>query len=316
MRPSPTPPATSCAAQQKERRMSTEPQPRPRIAISAGHHNHTGGNAREIEIVGPVTESTIAHLRAANFADVRSVTPRDGLGTFRGTVSDVAATVAAWAATGWRADLFFEVHAEANNKGDQARGSFLVFPDAHDGTDTDEQARDVLAPLICRQLLEQAGIPTRGDGNMSERETKIGREGHRLGIFAGTARYRQTMTRGLIEIASYTSPKDLAIMLAPGFSNHAGRAIANAIRAYFTDTDSHGGHVTPAPKQIRTYRVKVPAGANVRAQPNAERTTRILRALPIGERWPGSPITGTDGKTWIKGTVAGYIRADLLELAG
>lgn len=284
----------------------TAPAAPPRIAISAGHHNETGGDHREIAIVGAITAATIAYLQAARVA-VRSITPNNGLGKFEGTVSEAADTVNQWTRDGWRPDVFIEIHAEANGSGDAGRGCFVIYPDARSGHDTDDETRDVLAPIINKKLSAATGIPTRGTGTMSERHTQVGREGHRLGVFAATAAHRQHMRRLIVEVGSYTSRADLQKMHAPGYSKAAGRAIAAALCAYFDWPEP------TSDEPIYTYRVIVERGANVRKQPNSRPTTAILRALPRGATFQGTPITGDDGLTWIKTTTTGYVRADLVQ---
>jgi hypothetical protein len=67
---------------------------------------------------------------------------------------------------------------------------------------------------------------------MSERETGVGRSGHRLGIFGQTAAIKAACTRLIIEYGSHDSPADLALIAAPGFYAQAGQATAAAFAEF------------------------------------------------------------------------------------
>src|SRR5690606_3210853 len=95
-----------------------------RVAIAAGHRNRDGGNALEMEIVGPLTKAYVEEFRRVG-ADVRCITPGDGLGMFPGGLQDVAQRVVDWARSGWVADLFLEVHTEGAGG---RRGVFAIYP--------------------------------------------------------------------------------------------------------------------------------------------------------------------------------------------
>lgn len=216
-----------------------------KIALSAGHHNLTGGNRIEIELVGPITQALARHCREQGF-DVRVITPQDGLGIFRGGLRQVAQTVVDWAHEGWNADVFLEVHAEDNGRGDAGRGCFTIFPDA--GTDSDAVVRDTLGPMISRALSNATDIPLRGTGVLSERKTHVFQDLRaRLGIFEVTAKLRVHCRRMIVEVGAYSSPKDLHIMQQERFADQAGQAIAGALSEFFGQ---------PEP-ELQWYRVMV-----------------------------------------------------------
>ncbi len=281
----------------------------PRIALSAGHFNHTGGHAHEKQIVGPVTRELFAALQRAG-ADVRLIQPTGTSGSpqdYPGTLDKIGRRVIGWASEGWIADLFIEIHAEANGAGDRGRGAFVIYPDT--AADVDADCRDELAPRIVESLTQLTGIPARGTGRMSERRTGVGLAGHRLGIFATTASHRQVMTRAIVEVGSYTSPADTARMNALWYPGAAARALCLAILAYFGCSDQT--QPVAAPAQPRTYRITATAGANIRQAPSAA-SARLdvwqCGAIFTGTLTPEQP----DGYRWIKlERFDGYVRSDL-----
>jgi N-acetylmuramoyl-L-alanine amidase len=201
----------------------------PRIALSAGHHNQDGGHATEIRLVGPVTKALAQACRQRGF-DVRVITPDEGMGTHPGGLNAVASTVVQWAAAGWTADIFLEVHAEANGSGDAGRGCFAIYPDW--GADVDTKVRDQLGPALANAIAAATKIPRRGNGTMSERKTGVGLGGNRLGVFRITQGLRTTTRRLLVEMGSYTSPADLKIMNGANFPTTIAGAMADALASY------------------------------------------------------------------------------------
>ena len=195
-----------------------------RVALAAGHHNTDGGNAVEIELTGKLTKAYAEAFRALG-ADVRVVTPDDGLGMFPGGLQDAARKVVEWAQQGWVADLFLESHTEAG-----PRGVFGIYPDW--GNDVDVDARDRVIPAMVRAISQVSGIPIRriGDreGVMSEKQTAVGARGYRLGIFLVTVPLRATTTRLIIEHGAHTQPEDLAILRQPGMIERIAQAGARA----------------------------------------------------------------------------------------
>lgn len=205
-----------------------------KLALSAGHHNLNGGNHEEIKLVGPITKAIAQHARALGI-DTRVITPDDGLGTFDGGLWDVASTVFTWAKTkpAWVADLFLEIHAEHNAGGDAGRGCFTIYPDW--GKDVDVLVRDQIGPGLARAIAETVGIPPRNRGVMSEKQTDVAiRHKARLGIFKATTGLPKTH-RAILEVGAHSSPKDRAIMNAPGFPELIGRAIARTLADLFAE---------------------------------------------------------------------------------
>jgi hypothetical protein len=224
----------------------TPPMAAPRIALSAGHHNTSGGNALEYKQVGELTEAIAAACKQRGM-DVRVITPDGadadsdpGDGDFPGNLSAAAARVVEWSNAGWKADVFLEVHTEG--AGPSARGAFAIYPDW--GTDTDIDVKTNLGPRIVNALKASTGMPLRGNGTMSEKATGVGAQGFRLGIFGATASVRDFCTRLIVEFGSHDNAADLAIFNAPDFNAKAGAAVAESFAAFL---NFNGGSVEPQP---------------------------------------------------------------------
>lgn len=129
---------------------------------------------------------------------------------------------------GWSPDLLLETHTEG--AGPAARGVFAIYPDW--GDDVDADVRDRLGPRVARAIAAATGLPVRGAGVLSERETGVGLTGYRLGLFGQTAAIRATCTRLIIEYGSHDVTADLAIIDTPGFYTQAGRATAQAFAEF------------------------------------------------------------------------------------
>lgn len=197
-----------------------------RVALAAGHHNSDGGNATEYAIVGPLTKAIATELRGRG-ADVRVITPNEGLGQWPGGLQDAARQVVRWAVSGWSADLFVELHTNAGG-----RGVFCVYPDW--GLDVDLEVCDVLGPRLASTIARATGLPVWTSGVMSERSTAVGASGYRLGVFAATAPVAPTCTRLIIECGSHTSSEDLAIVQAAGFNERVAGAVVDALGKWST----------------------------------------------------------------------------------
>lgn len=208
-----------------------------RVALSAGHHNTSGGGtAGEKERTGVLTAEIARQMRDAGGFDVRVVQPDDGRGDYPGDLYDAAYQVVKWDREGWKADLFLCPHFDGNNAGDDARGSFSVYPDwsSSDGMiDLDADVRDVLGPSIALKLQELTGLPVRFNGAFSERSTPVAHEGYRLGVFRATAELRGSLTRLIYEYGALTAPSDKAIIDGPAWFERAARATMLAVAAFY-----------------------------------------------------------------------------------
>lgn len=176
------------------------------VAISYGHHNTDGGNATEREQT-PKIGAAVAQACRDLGMEVRVVQDEVGLNPSMG-LQDVAQVVVDWDRAGWPVDLYLETHTEG--AGPDARGVFAIYPDTGDDVDHDAErvGRDA-----AQRIAQAVGIPLRGDGTMSERNTGVGAQGYRLGIFLVTAAINDHCTRMIIEYGSHDNQADLnAIM--------------------------------------------------------------------------------------------------------
>lgn len=198
-----------------------------KLAIGAGHHNTSGGNAREIALTGPLTKMYVDTAKAWG-VDVRCYTPNDGLGQFPGKLGPASHQVVDWANQDWVADYFLETHFQGLNEGsDAGRGFFCIYPDWDDDVDVD--VRDKFAPLWAPEFSARTGLPQYGDGRMSEKRTQVGIDGDRLGIFGATTDIKATTTRLIIEHGCHTCPSDFKLIDKPDFNKKCAEAFLTAI---------------------------------------------------------------------------------------
>lgn len=223
------------------------PAMKPRIALAAGHHNtNRGGAAGEYERTGLLTREIANMLRAHGGFDVHVITPNDGLGDYPGGLQDVARKAA-----DLNPDLFLEVHFEGVSN-QSVRGCFAIYPDW--GDDVDVDVRDRLGPDMALRVRDATGIPLRGNGTMSEKNTGVGKggKGSRLGAFAASVLVKATCTRMLFEYGALTNPKDKAIIDSLGFYGKAARGTVDAIAAFY-DVVSREPHQPETPPDARHF---------------------------------------------------------------
>src|SRR5688572_21625491 len=100
-----------------------------KLAVGAGHHNSSGGNAQEKSLTGPLTKTYVDTARRWG-VDVRCYTPNDGLGDFNGSLGASIREVVQWAREGWVADMLVENHFQGlGANSDAGRGMFAIYPD-------------------------------------------------------------------------------------------------------------------------------------------------------------------------------------------
>jgi hypothetical protein len=195
-----------------------------RIAIGAGHRNTSGGNQWEAAMTAKCTNEIVKLARASKGFEIRSYTPEDGLGYFNGPLDANARVVVGWHNAGWSADILHEVHFEGTAP--SIRGAFVIYPDSAGliGRNAGNVDLDVkseagkMAEILAKEFggVTRYGIPGRG---MSERETGVGGQGFRLGVFGAWAEpyFNNNSFQFLTEAAAYTNQQDLAIMQRPEF---------------------------------------------------------------------------------------------------
>ena len=213
-----------------------EPVSKLKVALAAGHRNSDGGGGpHEQELVRYHCRESATAFRNAG-CEVRVVTPNEGMGMFPGGLQAVGRQVVTWANQGWTADIFIEFHTQGVGNS-SSRGLFVIYPDR--SPDVDVTIRDTLGRAIAESVSKETGIPIWSNGLMSERNTMVGLQGHRLGVFLATEPIRRTTTRMLIESGHTTNPSDLAILRRPETPAAIARGLVRTVMAHYgAGTDS------------------------------------------------------------------------------
>lgn len=215
------------------------------VILSAGHRNTTGGGGPgEPERTAVYAHAIRDRLLAGGYIVhyVQSLdAPDTDPDTFGGSLVDVARKVVQIADGLPNAKVvMLDVHMEDSNRS----GTFCIVPDGArltsgagtDVTDTWENNGPSvrLAACISRAISTATGIPLRRGGSpgiMSEVETNVGSKGHRLAMFAYTARLRPRMPRLVIEMGDVK--QDRTVLFDPATPLLCGTAIRSALDTVF-----------------------------------------------------------------------------------
>lgn len=138
------------------------------------------------------------------------------------------------------------------------RGCFAIYPDTP--PDVDEEVRDQLGLDMARRVRDRTGLPFRGNGTMSERNTGVGGQGYRLGAFSASASARTTMTRLLFEYGTLTNSADTLIINGAGFNAQAARATVEALIAFYGVTAAPDEPAPGQPDPDALYQTANPFG--------------------------------------------------------
>lgn len=205
----------------------------PWVAVAAGHHNQDGGNADERITTGRMAGSVmqaLARLGLQAWTPIPDGPDADSLpgdGMYPGGIWDVAdAVVAENIRKPFK--VFVELHTQGVGN-PNVRGVFGIYPDRPDLGDVDTDAATKLIPIMVGKFAQYTHIPIWSDGVMSERETGVGLDGFRLGIFNRTAPIKDSCTRLIIEMGAHSNPQDYAIQRTDAFYEAGARAIAESI---------------------------------------------------------------------------------------
>jgi hypothetical protein len=220
-----------------------------RIVIAAGHHNTSGGHPREVQLTGPLTKEYLRVGRSLGH-DMLTYTPNDGLGNYDGPLDTGASQVLVYDKQK-PVDCYMEVHFQGLTEGSNAgRGHFCIHPDW--GDDVDVEVRDEFGPNWSREFNLRTGMPIWTDGVMSEKQTGVGLQGFRLGVFRVTEPVKDHTTRMIIEHGSHTSPADLAIIMGPNFNTQAAQAFFTSLHRFYglPDPNFSGAQPIPTPKPV------------------------------------------------------------------
>lgn len=196
----------------------------PIVAISAGHHNTDGGDAFEVRQTGPLAKAVGDACKALGMGVVY-LTGNEGM-----AMEPVGLQAVARKLNGInpRPAIYLETHTE----GGGGTGVFAIYPDAPGDVDTD--VRDNLGPAVARKVAAATGLGIGGYGKgvISEKQTGVGGQGFRLGIFGATEPSKADVTRLIIEYGAHDKEPDLTIVQRPGFYAAAGKATAEAFAAF------------------------------------------------------------------------------------
>lgn len=245
-----------------------------RVAIGAGHANNDGGNSYELGLNQKCTNTLLKALRADGRFDVRCYTPNEGLGMFPGGLYAAADVVNDWAAEGWVADILHEIHHEGTGT-PSIRGGFVIYPDSAGLYQPNQQTGDIDTDVrdyggeMARLIVKQYGGVVRGDGTMSERETGVGAQGYRLGVFGAWSETDIFINNGfrlISEAATYTNDQDLPLMKAPDYPAAHARGIIAAYDYLLKQASdwSYKGAVDVPPASVKLYPItaQLPALVN------------------------------------------------------
>lgn len=229
----------------------------PIIAISAGHHNTDGGDAFEVQQTGPLAKAVGDACKALGMGVVY-LTGNEGMAMEPIGLQGVARKLNG---INPRPAIYLETHTE----GGGGTGVFAIYPDAPGDVDTD--VRDTLGPAVARKIAAATGLGIGGYGKgvISEKQTGVGGQGFRLGIFAATAPSAADVTRLIIEYGAHDKEPDLTIVKQPGFYAKAGKATAQAF-AEFLGWQATGGNVV---KEAIKEEPTVPPGFLRMGQPDS-----------------------------------------------
>ena len=207
-----------------------------RILLVQGHRNTNSGNPAEMAITPVAAKAIQRALQAAGHTADMLQTENNW---FAGSLDAVGREVVRrHDETPY--DLMLDIHFEgdANN----TRGVFAIVPDGDNlqtlsplrGSDSwESNPLDVrFAEAIVNGIAETTGLRLRGGlrlpGVMSEKQTGVGSQGHRLAMFSYTAVIRHRMVRLVLELGNIRGDAD--VITAPGFHDRAARGVVLGIQ--------------------------------------------------------------------------------------
>ncbi len=205
-----------------------------RVAVAAGHRNTSGGNGDERVTTG-ILAPMLGEELAVRGIEVETITPDGGRGMFPGSLTAVANEVVRRSRVK-AIQLFVELHTEGiGTYPNPVNGVFTIYPDW--AGDTDADVRDVLGPMLALRIATRGKMGIRGSGVMSEKNTGVGGQGDRLGIFNATASERSYMSRMIIEYGAHTNEDDFRRHRDPVWQRQVAIATAECIVAFLRGED-------------------------------------------------------------------------------
>lgn len=236
---------------------------KPIIMLVAGHRNLSGGNPEETALTPFLARDTLGVLRRLGYETSwwQQVDGDADPDDTQGGLDKVASGVNQWAARQASDNLvLLDLHYE----GSPARGVFAIIPnrtglstgapvpqhpnDTWEGNPLDRR----LGLAIAKRISERTGLPLRNarePGLMDERQTGVGGQGYRLGMYAWTSPQQSRMVRLVVEHGSHTQAADRAIIFQDDFSDKCAEAIGQAMQDVFGAVEEPPPSPPPAPTQ-------------------------------------------------------------------
>lgn len=202
------------------------------VLIVAGHRNLSGGNPIEADRTDDVANAylhalTTRGVRAEWWQQIDGDTDPDDT---QGYLADVAVGCNDWLSRQPDGGILIDCHFE----GGGSPGVFAIYPDwPGDANNTLDQR---YGKAITQAIHDATGLPLRtsgvtSPGLMSERQSGVGSQGFRLGMFGLTVANRAKSVRLVIEHGSLDQEEDRAIIDRPGFYTLVANAAVGAILA-------------------------------------------------------------------------------------
>jgi hypothetical protein len=207
-----------------------------RFILSAGHRNlNRGGAYREIDWTYPSVKAIKAAIeKRGGLAWIVQEEDGDKDPSFflNGGLQQAAAKCVELAKVHGPFKAYISSHY------DSSPGFHAIFPDSPSGG-VDVKANNPLDVRLCfaiRDAVKTTGTvpmkswPAAGPGVMSERETRVGADGYRLGEFYGTVGFRQETARVILEASGTGDP----YIWKPGWVETVyAEAVVNGLEAVF-----------------------------------------------------------------------------------
>lgn len=214
------------------------------ILLVSGHRNQSGGNPEEASRTPALATAYLAELRSRGYW-TEHLQAIDGDGDPDDTLGSLA--VVANKANEWlqrqratdRVPVMLDLHFE----GGGSPGVFAIIPDAPSDSWEMNLLDNKLARAIVGKIHEQTGLTIRGagvrePGVMSEKQTGVGADGFRLGMFSLTFPSRAFSVRLIVEHGSLDHDSDRVMNTSPVFPKLAAKGAANGIDYWVSTNDT------------------------------------------------------------------------------
>lgn len=202
------------------------------VLLVAGHRNFDGGNETERGWTDDLARAYLAECKARGIrADW--LQQHDGDGDPDDTLGglwSVATLCNDWLSRQADGGIMLDLHFEGGGR----PGIFCVYPDwpGDDGNAIDQAYARTISARIARAVgldVRRSGVTE--PGAMSERQTGVGGQGYRLGMFNLTVNQRHESIRLVVEHGSHDQNPDAAKIRSMGIEAYARAAARGAVAA-------------------------------------------------------------------------------------